>query len=304
MKKILIIGGAGYIGSVLCRLILESGYEVTIIDNLKRGMKGIGDILNQAKLLKCDITNDKEIKELSQYLDCDVIINLAAIVGDPECDKDKREATTTNCLGVMNLYNNFCKNKGVKYIQASTCSVYGISEEICHEENKLNPISLYADTKYLDESYLLLKLPNVVILRFATAFGWSPNMRYDLTVNEFVKTLLDHERLEIYDQNTWRPYCHVKDIARAILKCIEKDVSGVYNVGDDRNNYTKKMIADEIAGCKSSIFPNISYINKGNDKRDYIVSFEKIKKELGFEAEYLIKDGIKEICGNYESIKK
>ena len=196
------------------------------------------------------------------------------------------------------------KNKSGKLIFVSTCSNYGLSEtdELLDENSKLQPLSLYAEHKVDIEKYIL-SLKNKIsisptILRFSTAFGLSPRMRFDLTINQFTKSIFYGEQLEVFDSNTWRPYCHVNDFSLAIEKIIEADTKltnfEVFNVGRENNNYTKKQITELIL----KFIPNnqnVSFTNKKFDPRNYRVNFSKIENNLNFKIKYSVEEGIEEI---------
>ena len=185
----------------------------------------------------------------------------------------------------------------------STCSNYGMikENEMADENFVLTPLSLYAKAKVEIEKYFLNKKNKVgytgTVLRFSTAFGISPRMRFDLSISEFVKDLYLGNELDIYDENTWRPYCHVRDFAKLLDLILKEKKENVYfevfNAGGDENNFTKKMIVDEI----SKYIPNANYryVENGSDPRNYRVSFEKVKNLVGFEPSYTVDTGIREL---------
>tara|TARA_B110000971_G_scaffold220225_1_gene263219 strand:- start:80 stop:751 length:672 start_codon:yes stop_codon:yes gene_type:complete len=184
----------------------------------------------------------------------------------------------------------------------STCSNYGITKKkrAVNEESALNPVSLYAKSKIKVENFLKKKSKNysekITILRFATAFGFSSRMRFDLTVNQFVMEILTKGKIEIYDADTWRPYCHVKDFANAIYRVINirrNNLFEIYNIGSNKNNYTKRMLIKKIS--KYIKTDKVNFVNKSKDYRNYKVDFNKMKKELNFEPKYSIEYGIIEI---------
>ena len=196
-----------------------------------------------------------------------------------------------------------------KFIFSSTCSNYGIvnSRKLANEKTKLKPLSLYAETKVNFEKFMMFKATEIdmklVILRFATIFGLSERMRFDLTINQFTRDLFYKKKLDIFGHKTWRPYCHVKDVCRAILLTIKtKGKIDIYNVGNSKQNYSKKNVIDQIG--KFLPLRNITYTKqKIVDKRDYKVNFNKIKKELNFKTIYDLNYGIKEIL-KFLKIKK
>ena len=303
MRKVLVTGGAGYIGSVLVRLLLNKGYKVRVLDNLKFGGDSLVELLNNDnfEFVKGDIRNKKDVEVAMK--DIDVVAHLAAIVGDPACAKEPKLAKETNLEGSKLVYNIANENKVKKFIFASTCSNYGKmkdSSDYVDETSELRPVSLYAETKVEFENFLLSRDKNnftkPTCLRFSTVYGLSPRIRFDLTVNEFTKELVLGRELIVFGEQFWRPYCHVVDLARSVISVIESDNRtdfNVYNVGDTSENYQKKMIIEEI--LKQLPNSKIKYVKKDEDPRDYRVSFEKIKKELNFKITKRVPDGIRQI---------
>jgi len=234
------------------------------------------------------------------------------LVGDPITKKYPVISEEINNQGIKKIID-FCLEAQVKnLIFVSTCSNYGlIDDQIKAKENhKLNPLSNYSIAKVKIEEYLLSKRnytdSNITILRFSTAFGLSDRMRYDLTVNEFVKEIYFKKNLEVYDPDTWRPYCHVKDFARVILKILSEDSNNIYfeifNVGNDENNFTKRMIIDLIS--KKMDCSKVKFINKkGTDLRNYRVDFEKLEKKIDIRCIYSLENGIDEIIDNLKTQK-
>jgi nucleoside-diphosphate-sugar epimerase len=304
MKKVLVTGGAGYIGSVLVRLLLEKGYFVRVLDNLSFGGESIVDLLNKENFdfVKGDIRNRKDLEK--SMIGVESAIHLAAIVGDPACASNPEVAKEVNLVGAKLTYD-IANEMGVKkFIFVSTCSNYGKmkdSEAFVDETSELRPVSLYAETKVEFENYLLSQNKNnsakPTCLRFSTAYGLSPRMRFDLTVNEFTKELALGRELIVYGEQFWRPYCHVIDLSRSVVTVLEADPErvafNIYNVGDTNENYQKKMIVEEIQ--KRIPDTKVKYVQKNEDPRDYRVSFEKIKNELGFKITKKVPDGIEQI---------
>ncbi|OSZ82404.1 epimerase [Chitinophagaceae bacterium IBVUCB1] len=303
-KKILVTGGAGYIGSVLTRQLLDKGYKVRVMDNLMYGGEPIIDLLNlpDFEFVKGDIRNEADVRVAMQGIDC--VAHLASIVGDPACAKQPELAKTTNLDGSKMLYS-IANEMGVsKFIFASTCSNYGKMadpEAYVTEESETAPVSLYAETKVAVEQYLLSQPATnkckPTCLRFSTVYGLSLRPRFDLTVNEFAKELALGRELVIFGEQFWRPYCHVYDLARSVVTVIEAASElvsfDVFNVGDTSENYQKKMIVDEV----KKLIPDaqIKYVSKNEDPRDYRVNFDKIKNRLGFELMFKVPDGIAQI---------
>ena len=230
------------------------------------------------------------------------IIILAGLVGDPITKKYKILSDKINLYGIKKLIHKFKDNKKLnKLIFISTCSNYGIvKNKLANEETKLSPKSRYAKAKVEIEKYILiLKKKNFspVVLRFATAFGFSNRMRYDLTINEFCKEMYNNKELIVYDPNTWRPYCHVKDFSRIVYKVLFSPNhvvnNQVFNVGSNKNNYRKKDIVNIIKKYRKKA--KVKYLQKSVDPRDYRVDFKKITKVLNIKPRYSADYGIKEI---------
>jgi len=303
-KSVLIIGGEGYIGTVLSSYLLNKGYRVKSLDYLIYNNHSC--VLNnyandQYEFIFGDMKNkfvlDKALKDVEN------VVLLAGLVGDPITKKYPKEAKEINDIGVKAVIDA-CNNRGIKrLIFISTCSNYGLIEddELADESHKLKPLSLYAESKVKVEKYILSLEEKVdyepVILRFATAFGLSPRMRFDLTITQFTRELYLGNELVVFDENTWRPYCHTLDFSRLIYKVIEAPSENIsfeiFNAGGSSNNFTKKMIVDEIL----KFLPNgkVKYQKHGFDPRNYRVDFSKVDDKLGFKPQYNIQYGIKEL---------
>jgi len=303
-KSVLIIGGEGYIGSVLSSYLLDKGYQVKSMDYLIYDNHSC--VLNnytndQYRFIYGDMKN-KVILE-NTLRDVDYVVLLAGLVGDPITKKYPKESKEINDFGVKTVIDT-CNNSGIKrLIFISTCSNYGMIEndELADESHKLNPLSLYAESKVKAEKYIISLKDKVdydaVILRFATAFGLSPRMRFDLTISQFTRELYLGNELVVFDQNTWRPYCHTLDFSRLIHKVIEAPNENIsfetFNAGGASNNFTKEMIIDEI--LKFLPHGKVRYQKHGSDPRNYRVDFSKVKLKLGFKPNYNIKFGISEL---------
>ncbi len=303
-KRILLVGGEGYIGNVLTRELLKKNSNIVSFDNLiYRHDSLIEDkkSLNNYKFINASITNINDIKK--NLNDVDAVIILAGLVGDPITKKYPKESNLINLLGIKNIIDESIKAKIKKIVFISTCSNYGLikENEIADEKHILKPLSIYAESKVNIENYLMsLKDKTdccITILRFATAFGLSERMRFDLTLNEFVRNLYMGNELVVYDSDTWRPYCHVKDFARLIIKVLSSDDDKtnfqIFNAGGDQNNSTKKMLVNKILHYIPS--GKVTFQEKGNDPRNYRVNFQKVREILDFEIEYNIDFGITEI---------
>jgi nucleoside-diphosphate-sugar epimerase len=303
--NILLIGGGGYIGSVVAEFFLKKDFKITILDNFVYNHENsISEIKKYKKftLIKKSITDKEYLKKIIKK-DYDAILLLAGLVGDPITKKYPEYSDEINFVGIRNTIDIILKHQVKKFIFISTCSNYGLIQdnELATEDFKLDPKSLYANQKVQAENYIMKFKGNttstVTILRFATAFGVSRRMRFDLTVNEFVKSIHFGEELQVYDPDTWRPYCHVHDFARLIDIVLKSENSKInfeiFNAGGDFNNYTKRMLVDKIKkyykNCK------IKYQDKGPDPRNYRVDFSKVKKKLNFIPKKSIDDGILEI---------
>ncbi len=304
--KILITGGAGYVGSVVARHLLRLGYYVRVLDSLLHGGNSLLGLYSEDKFefMRGDI-RDKEIA-LQAVLGMDSVVHLAAIVGDPACARQPDESQSVNLDASLQMFET-ARDQGVgKFIFTSTCSNYGKmvdSSQYVTEESELRPVSLYAENKVAVETSLLSESSqdsvNVTVLRLATAFGLSPRMRFDLTVNEFTLELLVNKTLMVYGEQFWRPYIHVCDIARAVSIVLEASldkISGrVFNVGDNSQNFRKGEIVELVRSVIKQEC-NIQHVKKEEDPRDYRVSFDRINSELGFSITRTVENGIREIA--------
>jgi nucleoside-diphosphate-sugar epimerase len=306
-QMVTVTGGAGYVGSILVRYLLTAGYRVLCLDKLIYGGAALLGVWHHPdfSFKKCDITEQKTVESIFKQKNIHAVIHLSAIVGDPACKRDPDRARAVNLTAATHLFELAKNTQVARFIFASTCSNYGKMADpnaFVDENSPLTPVSLYAETKVRFEE-LILDKSNAMAgfsptsLRFATAYGVSPRMRFDLTVNEFTKELALGNELLVYGQQFWRPYCHVADFSRAILSVLTADMSkvayNVFNVGDTEENYTKKMILDELL----QYFPNaqIRSVKKAEDPRDYRVNFAKIKNELNFGIIKKVPDGIKDV---------
>ena len=307
--KILVSGGAGYIGSVLVRQLLDKGYRVRVIDSLKFGGDALYDVMLHPnfEFMLGDIRNVEEVRKAVK--DVDAVAHLAAIVGDPACKKYSEEARETNWEGSVSLFNEAEKAGCKRFVFASTCSNYGKMpdpDSYVTESSELNPISLYAELKVKFEKFLLEEKRDSPMcstsLRFSTVYGFSPRIRFDLTVNEFTRNAAIHGEQEIWGAQFWRPYCHVDDLARAVILVLESDIekvkANVFNVGSTDENYNKGMIIGEVCNVVPDV--KVHYVESAEDPRDYRVNFDKIKTELGYTITKKVPDGVREI---YKLIK-
>ena len=303
-KKLIVFGGEGYIGRVI-QDQLKFKYDISSYDNLiyEKDKNIYLKKNNKRKIILGDIGDKKNIK--SVLCNFDYVLILAGIVGDPITKKYPNISKKINEKFMKDLIVETLKSNIEKLIFVSTCSNYGISSKRkkLNENDTLKPISLYAKSKVKIEKFILSQKNKTkkicTILRFATAFGSSPRMRFDLTINEFVKTLYEKKTLEVYDSDTWRPYCHVNDFAKIIdiiFNSNKKRVNfSVFNAGSSENNFTKYMVAEKI----KKFFKNrkVKYLSSSRDRRDYEVNFNKLKK-LNFKPSWSLNKGIKEIIQN------
>lgn len=307
---ILVIGGAGYIGSVLVRKLMAEGYKVRVLDKLiyDNGSVLYDFLENRNFSFVYGDFGDSEVLSSALKNVTDVIL-LAALVGDPICKKYPELTRITNINSPKKLFDQM-NGRGInKFIFTSTCSNYGLrtDDSPADEDSELNPQSLYAESKVEFEKHILDSLDGIdfspVIMRLSTAFGMSGRMRFDLTVSEFTRELALGKELVVYDENTWRPYCNVSDISDALIQIIGspgRKVSGqVFNVGSDNNNYTKKMILDLIVKYVQN--SRIIYKEGGTDPRNYRVSFNKINKILDFNVKIMAEDSIKKLVNSIDN---
>ena len=254
------------------------------------------------EFVRGDIRDEQDI--LASLSDVNCVCHLAAIVGDPACKMFSEDARQINWDASVKLFE-LCEKKGIEnFVFASTCSNYGKMDDkskYVDENAALYPVSLYAQLKVQYEDYLLNKQKGSAVcktvLRFATVYGASPRLRFDLTVNEFTRDAAIKKELAIFGEQFWRPYCHVRDLASSAVLALESEKlkvnNQVFNVGDTSENYTKQMLVNEIRKVVRDV--NVKFVRKTEDPRDYRVDFEKIRKQLGFKITRRVPDGVKEI---------
>jgi nucleoside-diphosphate-sugar epimerase len=292
--KVLVTGGGGFVGNVLCRRLLEQGHQVRCVDNFIKGCYGLMELIPNPnfEFVYGDVTDYKTCKEVVE--DVDGVIHLAAIVGFPDCKAQPGLAEAVNVGGTKNM---LMAADGRPFVFASTGSVYGKVEGVCTEDSPRNPQSLYGITKFLAES-AVTEAENTVAFRFATGFGWSPNMRVNLLVNDFAYQAVYNKSLVIFQADFRRTFIHVQDMAKTFIMGLEKVIDKslqykVYNAGANHLNWTKRELAEHIAGLTgASVF--YGDIGEDPDQRDYEVDYSKWHNE-GFQPDYTIEDGVKEI---------
>ena len=308
MSNILLIGGEGYIGSELKSYFLKENNFVVSLDNLIYKQKKPKDTSN-FKFYKLDITNYRNYKNILCKYNFDLIVLLAGLVGDPITKKYPKKSTIINLNGVKKTILTSLKYSKAKFVFISTCSNYGIKKKPATEKSKLKPLSTYAKHKVFAEKFIMSKKFKKncwTILRFATIYGPSTRMRFDLTINEFVRELYYKKKLLVYDPNTVRPYCYIDDVSRllsVILKSKKKIISNkIFNVGRNDQNFSKR----ELVIYLKKFFKrgDIEFLKKTVDKRNYRVKFDKIKKQLGFAPKTKLNLGIKQIINLIKRNKK
>jgi len=291
------------LGSVLCEHLLDAGYRVTAIDSLMYGQHSLFHLCaNPAfDFIEGDVRNEDLMQRLIK--EADVIIPLAAIVGAPACKRDPWLTTSVN-LEAVQLINRL-RSPQQLVIYPNTNSGYGAStgDTYCTEDTPLEPISLYGQTKVQAELELL-ESPNAITLRLATVFGTSPRMRLDLLVNHFVYTAITDGYLVIFEKDFKRNYVHIRDVADCMIYCIKNSpqmVGRPYNVGLDEANLSKEELALKVKEYVPNFYIHFAAIGSDPDKRNYIVSNERLRK-AGFEAKRSLDDGIKELLKGYRMI--
>jgi nucleoside-diphosphate-sugar epimerase len=291
--KILITGGAGFVGTSLIPQLLEKNFMVRVFDNLTFGGDSLLPFFRNPnfEFVKGDVRNLSDLKDAVKG--CDAVVHLAAIVGYPACRKDPKLAEEVNVGGTRNLIEAVSKDMLILF--GSTGSNYGSVEEICTEETPLNPLSLYGQTKTLAEKILLEECPTIAY-RFATAFGVSGRLRLDLLINDFTYKALTQGYLVVYEKHYMRTFIHVHDMGRAFIFGIDnsdKMRQKVFNIGSSKMNYSKEQICEMI---KTQVPCYIHYADVGEDadKRNYVVSYKKINS-LGYETSVNVEEGITEL---------
>lgn len=309
-RRVLIIGGAGYIGSVMTRYLLKRGYHVSVLDNLMYGYSPLEELDNHPAyhFYHGDARNIQDL--LTAMADVDTVVHLAAIVGDPACELDHKATIDIN-YEASKILAEACLHKKVdRLLFASTCSVYGASRngELLTENSPLNPVSLYAETKLKSEEALLSKAAPplaVTIFRLATAFGFSYRPRFDLVVNTLTARALHDGEISIFGGSQWRPNVHVLDITRAFAAAIEspkEDIDGrIFNLGSEKENYRISELGEMVRAALPET--RIKNVEAAVDRRDYRVGFERIEKMLRWKATVSVRDGIQEIIDAHHQAK-
>jgi nucleoside-diphosphate-sugar epimerase len=299
-KRILVTGGAGFVGTRLVSLLLKEGFFVRVLDNFIYNQVVFLDILDNSnfELIKGDLRNEDIVRKSLE--DIDLIVHMAAIVGAPKCDKDPQLAIEVNLQAAKNLDK---LRKSIPIIYISTGSVYGKLDEICTEESPVNPFTIYSKTKY-DFEKVVKESGNFIIFRPATAFGVSSRMRTDLLINDLTFMAIKKGKIVLFEPSARRTFIHVLDFARAIAHAInhfDSMKNNIYNIGDEKMNLTKKHVAELI---KKHVDYELELSEEGEDpdKRDYEVSYEKFKN-TSFRTTISVEDGIISLLKCYQIIE-
>jgi nucleoside-diphosphate-sugar epimerase len=299
-QRVLITGGAGYIGSVLCQRLLEGGYDVTVLDTLAFGQTPLFHLCADPRFhfVYGDARDESKVKALLK--DSDVVIPLAAVVGAPACERDPWLAQSLNCDAVLMICR--LRSAAQLLLYPNTNSGYGTRSGamFCTEDTPLEPITLYGRTKCQAEQAILAS-PNSIVLRLATVFGTSPRMRIDLLVNHFVYAAVTDGYIVIFEKDFKRNFVHIRDVADCFVHAIEHRAAMIgrpFNLGLDTANLSKGELAMKIKEHIPGFFIHFSDMRSDPDKRNYIVSNQRLR-EAGFEARRSLDDGIRELQTAY-----
>lgn len=303
--KILVTGGAGYIGSILVPELLNKGHTVIVVDNFRYNQTSLTDCCNNERLdvIRGDVRDKTLISKCIEKVDA--IFPLACLTGAPLCSKDPVEAQTINFDAVKMILD--MRNKEQIIIFPTTNSGYGIGQKgiYCTEDTPLNPISLYSQLK-VDIEKLLLETGNCITLRLATVMGISPRMRLDLLVNDFVYRSVNDRFLVLFEPHFKRNYIHVRDVAKAFTHCLEnfdQMKNEPYNVGISDANISKWELCEEIKKQLPDFYFVEAEIGDDPDKRNYIIGNKKIEA-TGFKTDYSLQRSISELIKGYQIIRK
>lgn len=310
MMHVLVTGGGGYLGSVLCLELLRGGHQVTVLDNLTFGGQALLPMLSHEnfRFVPGDL---RDADAVARALDgASAVVHLAAIVGDPACSAAPDLAVAVNKEASLALLSQASAAGVSRLIFASTCSNYGKMADtsvLATEEHELRPVSLYAETKVAFERELLSGRHQGLcpsVLRFATLYGLSPRMRFDLTVNQFAAEMQSKGEITVFGEQFWRPYVHVRDAALGVIACLgapaETVNSQVFNVGATSQNFRKADIVDMVQKRlrKPAV---VTRVSKVEDPRDYRVAFEKIAGALAFSPRNTVESGVDEVISAFEN---
>lgn len=303
--RILVTGGAGYLGSVMVPFLLDRGHEITVIDNFYYNQNSLLDACHrkELKIIRGDVRDPAIVSPALQH--ADAIFPLACLVGAPLCEKMPLEAKSINRDAIRTILK--LRSKSQLIIFPTTNSGYGIGQKgiHCTEKSPLKPISLYGKLKVQIENDILQD-GNAITLRLATVFGISPRMRIDLLVNDFTYRALYDRFLVLFEAHFMRNYLHVRDVAGAFVHCLDnfqamKDEP--YNVGLSSANLSKWQLCEKIKQQLPNFYFVEAAVGEDPDKRDYMVSNEKIES-TGFKTMYSVEDGITELIKGYQIVKR
>src|SRR5688572_9602730 len=305
MTNVLVTGGAGYLGSILVPALLERGFSVSVIDNFMYGQDSLAAVCYHPNftVVRGDVRSIETMRPLVQA--ADIIVPLAALVGAPLCDRDPLAATSTNKQAIVDMLAILSTDQRV--ILPITNSGYGVGEagKFCTEETPIRPVSLYGRDKVEVEKTLLERHPAAISLRLATVFGMSPRMRLDLLVNDFTYRAYTDRFIVLFEGHFKRNFIHVRDVTRAFLHAIDRfeDMKGqIYNVGLSDANLSKLELCLRIQKHLPAFMIHESDVGKDPDKRDYIVSNEKIER-TGYKPVFSLDDGIRELVKGFAMIR-
>jgi nucleoside-diphosphate-sugar epimerase len=301
--RICVVGGAGFLGSILTELLLDQGYEVTILDAFLYGDDGIRHILDRPGLSL--VTGDlRDIAvTIRAFRHADAVVHLGALVGDPACGIDEQLTLEINRDATAKAAA-IARGLGVdRFIFASTCSVYGASVGVLDEDSPMDPISVYARSKMESEQLLLAQSGHgfwPTVLRFGTLYGKSQRERFDLVVNLLTAQAVATGEITVFGGSQWRPFVHVRDAAEAILGCLRAPCSAVggcvFNVGGDDENYTVAQIAEIISAAVPDVRVHVAPATV--EEADYRVSFSRIRSAIRFVPRCTVADGVAEIAAS------
>jgi nucleoside-diphosphate-sugar epimerase len=306
---VLVIGGAGYIGSHTVDLLLHHGFSVRVLDRLMYGQQSLSPFAGRRdfELIEGDAT---DITKLTLAMKgASAVVHLAGLVGDPACAVDEQFTRHTNIVATR-MAKDVAQSLGIhRFVFASSCSVYGMSDKEVSETGELHPVSMYAQTKIDSENELLYSGRDdffVTVLRFATVFGHSPRPRFDLVGNLFTAQAMTDGLITVIGPQQWRPFIHVRDLARAIVLVLKETPAivqnQIFNVGDKRLNMTILQLAEAVQTvCSRHRDVEISVSDNVQDRRNYAVSFDKIRSLLGYQAATTLEAGIEEMVDHFQS---
>ena len=305
MTRVLVTGGAGYLGSILVPALLERGFAVTVVDNFMYGQDSLAACCYHPafSLVRGDVRSMATMKPL--LADADIVVPLAALVGAPLCDRDPLAATSTNKQAIVDMLDHLSRDQRV--LLPVTNSGYGVGEagKYCTEETPIRPVSLYGRDKVEVERILMERHPSAISFRLATVFGMSPRMRLDLLVNDFTYRAVTDRFIVLFESHFKRNYIHVRDVTRAFLHGIDRfdTMKGeIYNVGLSDANLSKLELCHKIQQHVPGFVIHESSIGQDPDQRDYIVSNEKIER-TGYRPAFSLDAGIRELIKGYVMIR-